>query len=92
MDTQQFQEVRETEKDVNPVIHKVKLYSNRSFLIDLGNRPTGEKKSHKRLVKTPLFFILIVNQHILVGTAEEKYIRDIRLEGLEKRKCDETEL
>lgn len=47
MDTQQFQEVREREKDVNPVIHLVKLYSNRSFLIDLSNRPTGKKKIHK---------------------------------------------
>lgn len=43
-------------------------------------------------MKNPLFFILIVNQHFLVGTAEEKYIGDIRLEGPEKWKCDETEL
>lgn len=97
MDTQQFQEVREAEKDVNPVIHIVKLYCNRSFLIDLSNRPTGGKKKQKKLVKKTLFFILIVNQHFLVGTAEEKYIGDIRLEGPEsenvmKLSCKHTEV
>lgn len=47
MDTQQFWEVRETEKDANPVFHIVKLNSNMSLPIDLSNRPTGKKEPTK---------------------------------------------
>lgn len=55
MNTQQFQEARETEKDANPVIRIVKLNSNSSLPIDLSNRPT-RKKDHQKLVKkTPIF-------------------------------------
>lgn len=47
MDTQKFQELSETEKDVNPVIHTIKLNCIRYLAMDLSSRPTGKKKKGK---------------------------------------------
>lgn len=48
MDTQKFQELSETEKDVNPVIHTIKLNCIRYLPMDLSSRPTGKKKNKRQ--------------------------------------------
>lgn len=85
MDIQKFQEVSETENDVNPVIHIIN--NNKYFPIDLSSRPTGKKKKisktpkKKKSGKKSLFFSLDCTPTFLWGAAETKYVGDIRFEG-----------